>query len=58
VLKRPLLESAKKYQAKIAPPVTRQEYTYKHLPERYNITIECDDNKEAFVADSFRVEEG
>ena len=58
VLKRPLPEIVKKYQAKMAPPVTRLEFTYKHLPELHDITIECDDSKEVFVADCFRVVEG
>ena len=47
--KNPTGTIVKKYQAKMAPPVTRLEYTYKHLPELYTITIECDDSKEVLA---------
>ena len=33
----------------MAPPVTRPEFTYKHLPELHDITIECDYSKEVFA---------
>ena len=37
------------YQAKMAAPVTRLEFTYKHLPELHDNTIECDDSKEVLA---------